>query len=117
MRTEKNSKFHRGQPVWLINEAKVEAYFVQELDEAIVLTTTKEPGPGTRYRLAGDGSCLFTREVDAIEARQQGLRSQIKALKVLLEEGLVEKCAAERREEAAEKAAGRSKTTDNSFAL
>jgi hypothetical protein len=96
-------KFYVGQPVWLIREFKVEAFFIGDLEKSVTLITTKVPGPETRYRVAGDGSALFTNEVEAIKARQDILRAKIKELKILLEEGLIEKCSAERREDTAKK--------------
>jgi hypothetical protein len=58
-------KFYVGQPVWLIREFKVEALFIGDLEKSVTLITTKVPGPETRYRVAGDGSVLFTNEVEA----------------------------------------------------
>lgn len=104
MTTENNNKFYVGQPVWLINKFKVETYFIGDLSKVITVITTKEPGPGTKYRLAGDGSGLFTNEVEAIEARQDLLREELKKIADMLEEGVIDRCTAQRKE-AAEKAA------------
>jgi hypothetical protein len=104
MTTENNTKFYVGQPVWLINKYKVEGYYIGAVEKVITVITTKEPGPDTKYRLAGDGSGLFTSEVKAINARQDLLRVALKEIKELLEQGVIDRCTAERKEDA-EKAA------------
>lgn len=117
MSSGKTNELYLGQPVWIVTGVKVNSYFIASLDNPMVVTTTKEPGPETLYRIASDFKNLFTNEVEAIEARQDVLRMQIHELKHLLEQGLIEKCDAERREDAAKKTRRKSAEHDDTPSL
>lgn len=75
--------YEHGQPVWLLNGATVEAYFIGGVEKS-VLTTTIEETRGTRYRMKGTAT-LYTDEASAIKASMDVLRQEIIDRQMLLE--------------------------------